>query len=297
VGLSITVETAEDLARRDAPVINSAALRSVYARAAEVAARTDEPSPHVLILGETGVGKKTLARWIHSRSRRDEGPFVTVTCDVAAHGVDKAMWGKAETPGPFELASRGTLMLEEVGSLHLETQAKLIRVVENRELYRLTGAAARPVDVRIVSTSSEFLPQMAELGIFRADLLFRLGAIVLEIPPLRERIEDIEPLAQHFVARMAPAGQVPCLSNEVLTVFRSLLWSRNTAQLRDVVSQALARCAGPEITPEHIDVEALRQDQPPERRPNDEDRRLARKRREEFDARPWQPALRLPPSE
>jgi DNA-binding NtrC family response regulator len=295
VGLSITVETAEDLARRDAPVIDSSALRSVYARAAEVAANTDEPSLHVLILGETGVGKRTLARWIHARSRRAAGRFVTVTCDAAAHGVEKAMWGNPGTPGPVELASRGTLMLEEVGSLHLETQAKLIRVVENRELYRFTDATARPVDVRIISTSSDFLPQMAELGIFRADLLFRLGAIVLEIPPLRERIEDIEPLVRHFVARMAPAGQVPGLSNEVLTVFRSLLWSRNAAQLRDVVSQALARFTGPEITTEHIDLEALRQDQPPQKRPYEEVRRRPPASREQmlaFCAK--HPALRHP---
>jgi DNA-binding NtrC family response regulator len=260
-----TVESADDVGRQASPIVGSPSMERLYLMATRVA-----PSPvSVMIVGERGVGKTTLAQWLHGHSERARGPRVTLPCTTMDHDIEKAMFGCVRNvnrdahPGAFESASGGTVVLEDLEALNLGAQAKLLRVIESREVTRVGGIGKLSVDIRLISTTSADLEEAISVRTLRSDLFFRLNAISLEIPPLRKRREEIEPLAARFLAEARAGDQTPRLSVEVLDLFRSFAWPRNLAQLREVVTNALARCAGPEITPEHIDVEALRSETPP----------------------------------
>jgi two-component system response regulator AtoC len=244
-------------------IVKSESLRRIHQMAARVAL-----SPvKVLILGEAGVGKKTLARSIHAHSERAKRPFVSIKCATSDPSLEKALFGREAPPpkgvrGAFEIAHGGTIFLEEVGKLELSMQAKLLRVIETRECHSIGALKGRPVDVRFIAAAEGDLEVMAAQGKFRSDLLWSLNGITLMIPPLRERPEDIEPLARHFLAQMAPrrSGR---LSSEAADLLRSWAWPGNGYQLRLVLERAYALSESGEITAEHLPVEAFSRERPP----------------------------------
>jgi two-component system response regulator AtoC len=262
-----TTEPGDSVARGAPPIVESPSMQSLYVNAARAA----DSAVNLLILGEPGVGKKALARWIHQKSRRARRSLVTVRCGaIENHRIDKALFGSGPSPnrgaypGAFESADGGTVILEEVDALDLSGQVKAMRTIESRQVTRLGTTSSQRIDMRILATTTTDLEAAINAGKFRGDLFFRITGFTLTIPPLRERPEEIEPLTRHFLAQAAHDARVPEPSHGVLDLFRSVVWPRNVSQLREVVVKAHARCAGPEITPEHVEVEALRHERRPE---------------------------------
>ena len=191
----------------DAIVGADAGLREVMERIDQVAP-TDVP---VLILGETGSGKEVLARAIHQRSRRGAGPVVRVNCGALPPGlIDSELFGHERgsftgatsvRKGWFERADGGTLFLDEVAELPLDAQVRLLRILQDGTFERVGGHKSLKVDVRIVAATHRDLRAMVSQGTFREDLWYRISVFPVDLPPLRERIEDIPPLAAHFASR------------------------------------------------------------------------------------------------
>jgi DNA-binding NtrC family response regulator len=242
-------------------IIRDPSMRALY----DQAARAARALISVLVLGETGVGKEVLARAIHARSPRASGPFMGLNCAALAESILEselfghekgAFTGALQTrPGLFEAADGGTVFLDEVGELPAATQAKLLRVLEDRTVTRLGARAPRAIDVRFVSATNRDLEAAVERGTFRQDLYFRLNGISLTIPPLRERQAEIEPLARSFVAgccrgldREGPLG----ITEEAMAALRAYDWPGNVRELRNVIERAVVLCTGAAITPENL---------------------------------------------
>lgn len=234
-------------------------------RVCEMARRVAAGDSTVLIQGESGTGKELLARAIHQASRRAEGPFVPVNCGAIPEGLlESELFGYERgaftgadprgKPGKFELADGGTLFLDEVGDLALPLQVKLLRALQEREVERLGGRACLRVDVRLVAASNRPLERLVEEGKFRRDLYYRLQVIPIQIPPLRERREDIPPLAEHFLGRLT--GAVPrCPEGFTPAAMRLLVgysWPGNVRELQNAVEFAANMCQAELIEPEHL---------------------------------------------
>jgi transcriptional regulator with GAF, ATPase, and Fis domain len=227
----------------------SAALRGVLDQLARVAPTTST----VLLLGETGTGKELFARAIHEGSPRRAGPLIKVNCAALApslveselFGHEKgAVTGAAQRRhGRFELAHGGTLFLDEVTELPLELQAKLLRVLQEREVERVGGTSPVRVDVRIVAATNRDLAAEVRAGRFRQDLFFRLNVFPLRIPPLRERREDVRALAEGFLARTARA-----IDDEAVAYLEAYDWPGNVRELENVLERAAVLARGPRIT-------------------------------------------------
>jgi two-component system, NtrC family, response regulator AtoC len=241
-------------------VVRDAAMQALHADAARVA----RANINVLLLGETGVGKEVLARAIHSHSRRAKGPFLGVNCAALAEsllenelfGSEKgAFTGALTRPGLFEAANGGTLFLDEVGELPLATQAKLLRVLEERVVTRLGATRPRAIDVRILSATNRDLAADSRQGRMRPDLYFRLNGVELLIPPLRSRAADIEALAGSFLlAACRDLERVPplTLSAAALQVLALHDWPGNVRELRNAIERAAVMCTESTIAPEHL---------------------------------------------
>jgi DNA-binding NtrC family response regulator len=247
-------------------ILESSAMRELYAMAARAAAGTS----NVLILGETGVGKEKLAEAVHRASPRAGKPFVAVNCAALSESVvESELFGHERGAftganqakvGLIEAAAGGTLFLDEIGEMPLSIQAKLLRVIEARQVLRVGATQPRPVDIRLVAATNRDLEEEVEEKRFREDLYFRLNVITLEIPPLRERVEEIGPLARLFLGRLAEGANrpAPALSAEALAVLEDYAWPGNVRELRNVVERAFVLCTGTEIRPEHLPVEKIR---------------------------------------
>lgn len=211
-------------------------------------AGTDVP---VLILGESGVGKEVLARFIHTRAGRDGKPFVKVNCAALPNdlleselfGYERGAFTGAlgEKPGKFELANKGTILLDEIGEMSPHLQAKLLHVLQDGEYTRLGGRRASRVDARVLASTNRKLTEAVSKGQFREDLYYRLNVVTIEIPPLRERPLDIPQLCRLFVERYAERYQssVVELPAELISVFMRYEWPGNVRQLENVVRRFL----------------------------------------------------------
>ncbi len=237
-----------------APVVAaSAALQRVLAVATRLAG-TKSP---VLLQGESGTGKDLVAQWMHWQGPRREAPFLVVDCpsipdellESELFGYEKGAFtdAKASKRGRLELASGGTVYLDRVESLSPALQAKLLRVVEEQCFERLGGTRPVHVDVRFVSASSTDLREAAARGQFREDLYHRLGVVPLLLPPLRERPEDIDPLADHFLALLQERhpGPLRTLTPGARALLRRYAWPGNVRELRAAIEQAVLLGRGP----------------------------------------------------
>ena len=221
---------------------------------------------NVLITGETGVGKGVLAAEIHRRSPRANRPFVAINCaEIQESLLESELFGhergaftgaNGTKTGLIETAQGGTLFLDEIGEMSLATQAKLLRVLEDRSLRRVGSLQQRPVDLRLITASNRDLESESERGSFRRDLYFRLNGISLLVPPLRERLDEIDGLARRFVGQAATEAkrEAPRLSPEALQALRRYPWPGNIRELRNVLERAVVLCTGGVITPEHLSL-------------------------------------------
>jgi DNA-binding NtrC family response regulator len=232
----------------EAIIGRSPALQRSLDQARRVAQHRDVT---VLIGGETGTGKELLARALHYDSPRAAAPFVEINCAaIPANLLESELFGHEKgsftgatgaKPGLMELAHGGTIFLDEIGSLPLELQPKLLRVLESREIRRVGGQTTRKVDVRVVGATHMDLGAAVSRGEFREDLFYRLNVVALVLPPLRDRGEDIEILAETFAARLsAQYGlPLPALSPEVRSAIRGHSWPGNIRELRNAIERAL----------------------------------------------------------
>jgi Nif-specific regulatory protein len=241
----------------------AAAFREALARAAKVA----PTETAVLLTGESGTGKELVARAIHHASQRADGPFVAVNCaalpetlvEAELFGYERGAFTGADKlkPGRFELAAGGTLLLDEVAELPASTQAKLLRVLQEREFQRVGGTATLRADVRLLTATNRDLARAVEDGAFREDLYYRLHVFPVHLPALRERGDDVLLLADHFLNELAPklgkgsAG----LSRDALDVLRAYAWPGNIRELANVVERALILSEGGLLTAAHFDLD------------------------------------------
>lgn len=219
-------------------------------------ARTDVT---VLVRGESGTGKELVARAIHHLSRRAGGRFVALSCGALPEtlleselfGYEKGAFTGAVSrkPGLFEMADGGTFLLDEVGDLSPATQVKLLRVLQEREFQPVGGVKQVKVDVRLISATNKDLEQAAKEGRFREDLYYRLNVVTIELPPLRERKDDIPLLARYFLKKL---GSSRMLSKEAAAVITAYPWPGNVRELENVLERAVVLGNGPHITPEDL---------------------------------------------
>jgi two-component system response regulator AtoC len=236
----------------------------VMAELMAMAARVAGFKTSVLITGESGTGKELLARAIHDASPRASHPFVAVNCAAIPEPLlESELFGHvrgaftdavADRAGLFEEANGGTLFLDEIGDMPPSLQVKLLRVLQDELVRRVGGNAGCQVDVRVISATSRRLAEAAAAGRFREDLLFRLNVFHLDIPPLRERREDIPPLVEHLLAKHGERYGCPgvACSPEALRVLMACPWPGNVRQLENVLERALVLCDGVEILPAHV---------------------------------------------
>ncbi|MFN3325755.1 MAG: sigma-54 interaction domain-containing protein [Bryobacteraceae bacterium] len=231
-------------------VIRSARMRDLL----ETVRRVARTNATVLIEGESGSGKELIARAVHHYSMRCAKPWVDVSCGaLPEHLVESELFGyekgafsgaDAPKPGLFELADTGTLFLDEIGELEPKMQVKLLRVLDGTPYYRLGGLRKISVNVRVVAATNRPLDAAARAGRFREDLYHRLSQIVLRVPPLRDRREDILPLARFFLARHDAARTLAAEAEAALLAYR---WPGNVRELRNVMLQSAVLAAGDEV--------------------------------------------------
>ena len=218
----------------------------------------------VLLRGESGVGKEVVAQAIHARSARSDFPFLEINCTALPEtlleselfGHEKGAFTDARErkTGLLELAERGTVLLDEIGDLSPGSQAKLLRFLETRTFKRVGGIRDITVDVRVIASTNKDLNAAVRDGSFRNDLFYRLNVVPIDIPPLRERPEDIVPLARYFLEKMTMSLRRPgrSISKAALDTLERYAWPGNVRELRNVIERALILEEGPEVLPEHL---------------------------------------------
>jgi len=239
---------------------SSGSLRDVMGLVDKVAGT----SATVLLLGETGTGKELIAKTIHQRSARSERAFVAVNCAALPEGLlESELFGHekgaftgavSQKPGRFELAAGGTLFLDEVGELSGSIQVKLLRVLQDKEFVRVGGTKTIVGDVRIIAATNRDLKQAMQAGRFREDLYYRLNVFPIPLPPLRDRREDISPLAEYAVERTSRDLKVakPVLSGSTVALLAEYDWPGNIRELQNVIERAVLLAAGGNICPDHL---------------------------------------------
>jgi DNA-binding NtrC family response regulator len=221
----------------------------------------------VLLAGESGVGKDLIARALHFHSPRRDRPFVKINCSAIPEnlmeselfGFEKgAFTGAIATkPGKFEQADTGTVFLDEIGDVPAATQVKLLRVLQERELERLGSNKTKRIDVRVIAATNQDLRAALEQGTFREDLYYRLNVVPMNIPPLRERREDIPPLAEHFVKKLAreSGSRVESLTEAAMEKLLSYHWPGNVRELENVIERSLVLCTGTKLDADDIKLD------------------------------------------
>ena len=233
----------------------------------------------VLLGGESGSGKEMVARAIHRASRRAKGPCVAVNCAALTESlIESELFGHEKgaftgatdkKPGRFEMADHGTLFLDEVGELPLGLQTKFLRVLEDRRFERVGGQKSIEVDVRVVAATNRDLTEMVRRGTFREDLYYRLGVIQIDVPPLRERLDDVPLLAEHFLARFRPqAGRrITGFAPDALAAMTRYAWPGNVRELRNAVERAIVLGDREQIGAHDLPPQVLAHAAPPRTRP------------------------------
>jgi DNA-binding NtrC family response regulator len=246
-------------------VVRSAPMRRLY----ELVERVSPGEISVLILGDTGVGKEVMAEEVHRHSPRRDKSFLRLNCAALSESLlESELFGHERgaftgahqvKAGLLETAQGGTVFLDEIGELPMAMQVKLLRVLEERQVWRVGGVKPRPIDVRFVAATNRNLEQEIARGAFRQDLFFRLNGVTLHIPPLRERVEEIEDLAFEFIEQVAKqqGRATPELGPGVLELMLNYSWPGNIRELRNAVERAVLLAGGGPILREHFAVEKM----------------------------------------
>jgi transcriptional regulator with GAF, ATPase, and Fis domain len=255
----LTVESLAEVVSREQAVSErfcdllgrSPRMRELFADLARIAP-TDVT---VLIEGETGTGKELVAESVHTASQRADGPFIVFDCSAVAPTLaESELFGHergaftgatATRPGVFELADGGSIFLDELGELSKDLQPKLLRVLERREVRRLGGQRTIPVDVRVIAATNRNLAVEVQRGNFREDLYFRLATAHVHVPPLRDRMDDLPLLAEHFLARAKPPRKLADIPPQVWSMFNAHRWPGNVRELSNAVQRFI-------VTPERV---------------------------------------------
>ena len=218
----------------------------------------------VLVTGESGTGKELTARAIHNASDRSDGPFVAINCaalvetllesDMFGHERGAFTGAVNRQAGKFELANNGTIFLDELGELSQTIQAKLLRVLQEKEFTPVGGSHSKKTNARIIAATNVNLEEKVRKGLFREDLFYRLRVVTIEMPPLRERSEDIVPLVQVLLGRINKElkRNISRLSQDTMTAFMAYDWPGNVRELNNILMKAVALCPGDIITPDLI---------------------------------------------
>lgn len=256
--------------KKRAVIAESPSMKKIL-REVEIIAKSHS---NVFIFGESGTGKEVIAGLIHAHSRRKDHPFIRVNCaalpdtliESEFFGHEKGAFTGAlqKRIGRFERADRGTLLLDEISEIPLALQAKLLRVVQEQEFERVGGSEPIHVDVRLVSTSNREMKQAIDEKTFRADLYYRLNVIPIYLPPLRERPEDILPLAKHFIQEVCERNQIPLktLSKDAEEKLLSYEWPGNIRELRNVVEHGVVMDYSEAIEKDHLLINIKEKSQP-----------------------------------
>ena len=255
--------------RFDELIGGSTKMKAVF----DLIARAAPSRATALIQGESGTGKELAARAFHRHSARSDKPFITVNSgnlppdllESNLFGHVKGAFTGAVYPkkGLFELADKGTIFFDEIGNIPIDTQAKLLRVIQEREFMRLGGVDTIKVDVRIIAATNISLKEMTKLGRFREDLYYRLNVITVELPPLRDRMEDIPLLVQHFLDKFTEDGRKGpmVLTPAAMDRLMAYHWPGNVRELENVIERAVVLCPdrqiGPDLIPDHVSADPV----------------------------------------
>ena len=248
------------------PMPEPVACAASSRRLIELAQRVAATECTVLLVGESGTGKEVLARFIHRNSPRAPQPFVAVNCaaipenmlEAVLFGYERGAFTGAHSShaGKFEQAQGGTLLLDEITEMPLGLQAKLLRVLQEREVERLGSRSPLSLDVRVLATTNRRLREEVAAGRFREDLYYRLNVFPLALAPLRTRRDDVLPLAMQLLgSRVRPGEPIPALSAEAAHLLLTYTWPGNVRELDNLLQRALILIDGPVIRPEHIQFE------------------------------------------
>ena len=250
---------------------NSKAIQEISDKAEKL---IDSRVPTILVTGESGTGKELLARYVHRRMHGEEAysPFIRVNCaalpetllESELFGYEKGAFtdAKSDKKGLFELADRGSILLDEIGEMKTSLQSKLLRVIEERTVRRIGGKDELPIDVVVIATTNRDLQEAVDKGDFRLDLFYRLNAFSLHLPPLRERHEDITMLARHFLCRISAKynkTMITGFSTDAEKLMLSYRWPGNIRELRNVIERLVVLESTEIILSEHLPKEITRQ--------------------------------------
>ena len=253
------------------PVLVDPEMRRAY----ELVKRAASTDISVLLLGETGAGKEVMAETVHRFSPREKKPFLKLNCaalpdsllESELFGHEKGAFTGAHVAkiGLLESTDQGTVFLDEIGELPQGTQAKLLRVLEDRAVTRLGSTKPKKVDVRFVTATNRDLPQRVKAGLFRGDLYYRISGLAVRIPPLRQRPSEIEPLARHFLREFCSRSEQnePVITQGALEVLRSHAWPGNVRELRNVIERATLLAHDGAILSEHVMLDEPAYSEPP----------------------------------
>jgi transcriptional regulator with GAF, ATPase, and Fis domain len=251
---------------------NVIAVSGGFRRVLEAAARVAASTATVLVHGETGTGKELVARRIHDHSPRANGPFITVNCGALSESLlESELFGHvkgaftgaiADRKGRFEAANGGTIFLDEIGEVSPAMQVRLLRVLQEMEVERVGDTKTRKLDVRVVAATNRVLDKEVEKGTFRADLYYRLNVVYLQIPPLRNRVEDIPHLVEHFLGVYCQrnAKYIESISREVLEGLCQYPWPGNVRELENCIEKMVVMAPGKEITPDLLPMAVMAYD-------------------------------------
>ncbi len=261
------VERLERLVSRALPASGMIAEDPATLEALALAGRVAASDTTVLLSGESGTGKEVFARFIHQHSARARGPFVAINCAaIPEHMLEALLFGHEKgaftgaheaRAGKFEQAQGGTLLLDEISEMQPALQAKLLRVLQEREVERIGGRGAVRLDVRVLATTNQDLRALVRAGRFREDLYYRLSVFPISLPPLRQRPADVLPLARHFVAAACGKGRpLPALSTAATAALLAYGWPGNVRELANLMQRAVILCGARAIEPGDLHFEA-----------------------------------------